>query len=218
MSKQLQKWIGIGGLIFFVLVAVAVVMVPNPPGTNASLLKLSSYYNHNKQAILHIDAIVTGVAVLVGVFWLWYFRDWLIATSASARRLATVAFAGGLLFAVGGALSGGLSTALGDAADNHSTTSAITLQALNLLSMDVANTFTGAGLAIFLVATAVLIFRYRVLPTWMAYWGILGAIAGLVIGFFAMIVFGVWLIAASIVILMRASRIEEASVAAPAPV
>jgi hypothetical protein len=209
MSKQLQKWVGITGLIFFVLVAVSIVLVPNTPNANASLTKLSSFYTHSKAGLLHVDAIVTGLAVLVGVFWFWYFRDWLIATNAAARRLGTVAFAGALLFAAGGCLAGGMSTALGDAADTHATTAG-TLQVLNNLNMDLGNTITGAGLAIFLVATAVLILRHRVLPTWMAYWGILAAVAGLVIGFFGTIGFGIWLIAASVVILMRASDVPTA--------
>ena len=205
MSKQLQKWLGITGLIFLVLVAVSVLILPGAPNTNASLTKLSSFYTHSKAGLLHIDAIITGVSVLVGVFWFWYFRDWLIATNAAARRLGTVAFAGALLFAAGGCLAGGMFTALGDASDNHATTAG-TLQVLNNLSSDLGNTITGAGLAIFLVAMSVLILRYRVLPVWMAYWGILGAVAGLVIGFFAMIGFGIWLIAANVVILMRASH------------
>jgi hypothetical protein len=50
-------------------VAVSVLIVPSPPNTNASLTKLSSFYTHSKVAILHIDAIITGVAVVVGVFW-----------------------------------------------------------------------------------------------------------------------------------------------------
>jgi len=173
MGKQLQKWLGITGLVFFVLVAVSVLLLPNTPNANASPTKLTAFYSHSKVGLLHIDAVVTGVAVLVGVFWFWYFRDWLIATNAAARRLGTVAFSGALLFAAGGALSGGMLT---------------------------------AGLAIFLVAGAVLILRYRVLPAWMAYWGILGALAGLVIGILGMIGFGIWLIAASVVILMRASH------------
>jgi len=210
MSKQLQKWVGITGLIFFVLVAMSALLVPNTPNTNASPTKLSSFYTHSKAGLLHIDAIITGLAVLVGVFWFWYFRDWLIATNAAARRLGTVAFAGALLFAAGGGLAGGLSTALGDASDTHATTVG-TLQVLNTLSTDLGNTITGAGLAIFLVATAVLILRYRVLPIWMAYWGILGAVAGLVIGFFGMIGFGVWLVAACVVILMRASHAPAVS-------
>ena len=205
MSKQLQKWLGITGLIFFFLLAVSVLIAPNTPNSNASLTKLSSFYTHSKAGLLHIDAIITGVAVLVGVFWFWYFRDWLIATNAAARRLGTVAFAGALLFAAGGCLAGGMFTALGDASDNHATTAG-TLQVLNNLSSDLGNTITGAGLAIFLVAMSVLILRYRVLPVWMAYWGILGAVAGLVIGFFAMIGFAIWLIAACVVILMRASH------------
>jgi hypothetical protein len=210
MSKQLQKWLGITGLVFFVLVAVSVLILPNTPNPNASPTKLASFYTHSKVGLLHIDAIVTGVAVLVGVFWFWYFRDWLIATNAAARRLGTVSFAGALLFAAGGGLSGGVLTALGDASNTHATTVG-TLQVLNILTTDLGNTITGAGLAIFLVAAAVLILRYRVLPVWMAYWGILGALAGLVIGILGMIGFGIWLIAASVVILMRASH----AVAAP---
>jgi hypothetical protein len=114
------------------------------------------------------------------------------------------------MFAAGGGLSGGVLTALGDASNTHATTVG-TLQVLNILTTDLGNTITGAGLAIFLVAAAVLILRYRVLPVWMAYWGILGALAGLVIGILGMIGFGIWLIAASVVILMRASH----AVAAP---
>ena len=216
MSKQLQKGLGITGLVFLVLVVVSVLLIPNAPNTNASVAKLTSFYTHSKAGLLHVDAIVTGVAVLVGVFWFWYFRDWLIATNAAARRLGTVAFAGALLFAAGGCRAGGISTALGDAAGTHATTAG-TLQVLNNLNTDLGNTITGAGLAIFLVATAVLILRYRVLPTWMAYWGILAALAGLVIDFFALIGFGIWLIAASVVILMRASHALAAPDAATLP-
>ena len=212
MSKQLQKWLGITGLIFFVLVVVAVLLVPNSPNTNASLAKLTSFFDYQKRTILHVDAIVTGVSVVVGVFWFWYFRDWVIAANGAARRLATVGFAGALLFAAGGALAGGLSTALGDAAQNHSTTAAVTLQGLNILNTDLNNTLTGVGLTIFLVAMSVLIFRYRVLPQWLAYWGILAALAGLVIGFFGMIGFGVWLIAVSVIILLRAGHAPELEV------
>lgn len=208
MSARLQRWLGITGLIFVVLVVVSVLMVPNVPGSNASLAKLTAFYDSGHQAVLHIAGVVTVIAVVVGVFWFWYFRDWAIATIPATRRLATVGFAGALVFAAGGALAAGIYTTLGDASGNHA--AATTLQSLNYIQADLNNGLTGAGVAIFLAAMAVTVIRYRVLPAWLGWPWLLFALAALVFGFIGMAGLGLWLIATNIVIIRRAGTAEPA--------
>ena len=208
MSTRLQRWLGITGLIFVVLVLASIFMVPNAPNSNASPAQLATFYDSGHQAVLHAAGIVTVIAVVVGVFWFWYFREWAIATIPAARRLATVSFGGALVFAVGGALAAGIDTTLGDASDNHA--AAATLQSLNYIQADLNNGLTGAGVAIFLAAMAVMVIRYRVLPVWLGWPWLLFALAALVFGFIGMAGLGLWLIATNIVIIRRAGIAESA--------
>ena len=208
MTKSLQRWLGITGLIFVVLVVVSVFMVPSIPNSNASSAKLTAFYDSGHQAVLHIDGIVTVVAVVVGVFWFWYFRDWLIATNPTSRRLATVSFGGALLFAAGGALAAGIYTTLGDASNTHPAVT--TLQSLNYIQADLNNGLTGAGVAIFLAALVVIVVRYRVLPAWLGWPWLLFVLASVVFGFVGMAGLALWLIATNIVIIRRAGIAEPA--------
>lgn len=202
MTPRLQRWMGISGIAFVVIVLASIFMVPSTPNSNASLAALAAFYVKGHQAILHLGGVVTAVSVVVGVFWFWYFRDWAIAANPGSRRLATTAFVGALLFAAGGALSAGIDTTLGDASSNHAAET--TLQGLNYVQSDLNNGLIGAGVAIFLVATAAMVIRYRVLPAWLGWPWLLFAVAALVIGFIGMAGLGLWLIATNILLIRRA--------------
>ncbi len=43
MTKRLQLWTGIGGLIFVVLLVASVLLVSGTPDTNSSLAKIVTY-------------------------------------------------------------------------------------------------------------------------------------------------------------------------------
>lgn len=202
MTKQLQRWIGIGGLLFFVLIAVSILLTFNSPATDASLAKVTKYYSSNTHHHLEgISGIVTMVAVFEGVFWLWYFRQWMVARNAAARNLATVAFGGGLVLATAGGMAAGVFFTLSDAYHHMSP---IGFQVLNTLSSDVTSGASTAGVAILMFAVGLAAIRYRVIPLWLGWVGIVFAVVGIPTGL-ALFGFGLWLIIVSVVILIRAN-------------
>jgi hypothetical protein len=201
MSRQLQRWLGIGGLVFFVLVAVSIGLTGNEPSTSASLAKITKYYASNSHHHLEgIAGIVTVVAVVVGTFWLWYFRQWLVARKPASRNLATVGFGGGLILAVSGGIAAGLDFTLSDAYHHMSATG---FQVLNTLKSDGSAAASTAGVAILMFAVGLAAIRYHVLPVWLGWVGIVFAVLGIPSGL-GMLGFGLWLIIVSVVIMRSA--------------
>jgi hypothetical protein len=203
VTNRLQRWTGIGGLIFVVLLAASVFLVSDTPATNASLVKVANYYNsHNHQRLLGVDGIETMIAVVVGVFWFWYFREWLVAVKPVTRRLATVGFAGGVLLGAGGGMVAGMYFSLSDAY-HHATPAAF--QTMNFLQQDLPSGVVVAGGTIILFATGLLIIRYRALPVWLGWVAVVFAVLGLPSGA-TLPALGLWLIAVNIVIILRAGN------------
>ncbi len=208
MSNRLQRWLGIAGVVFVVLVAASIFTVPSTPSTHASLSKIAAFYDKSHQGALFAGAILAVAAVIVGVFWFWYFRDWLVAAQPTNRRLATVGFGGALLFAAGGSLAAGINFTLSDAS-GHAT--ATVLQGLNYIQSDLNSGLIGAGTAIFLAASSAVVIRSRVLPVWLGWLAAVFAVAAVVIGFLGLIGLGLWLIATNIVIIARSRRLAVAA-------
>lgn len=204
VSGQTQRWLGIGGLVFVALLIVTIFLVPSPPNVHARLAKLSSYYVKGKQANFLARGFVTMAAVGVGTFWFWYFREWL-AANALTRRLATVGFAGALIFAASGGLAAGLDFTVSDATGHAS---ANTLQLLNYAEADLVLGMTAAGVVIFLVATALAVTRFRVLPVWLGWVAIVFAVVSFVITPLSLPCIGLWLIATNIVLIVRSRAME----------
>ena len=202
MSSSQRRAIGLGGLLFVVLVIVAIAIAGNSPAANASVATLLSYYHHNRGNQL-ASAYLLELAVLVGIIFFWYLREVLIENQAN-RLLINLGFVGVIFFAAGGALSGGLRYALWDYLGN-SVISVSTLQTLNALQQDANVILTGVGQAVFLLATGIALIRSGVLGRWLGWIGVVLGVIGLVLPFFGPIPAGLWVIIASIVILVRAS-------------
>jgi hypothetical protein len=208
VTKRLQRWTGIGGLIFVVLLVASVFLVSNTPGTNASLAKIVTYYNSNTHHhLLGVDGIETMITVVVGVFWFWYFREWLVAVKADTRRLATVGFGGGLLLGAGGGMVAGMYFSLNDAY-HHATPAA--LQTMNILQQDLPSGVVVAGGTIIMFATGLLIIRYRALPVWLGWVALVFAVLGLPSGL-TLPALGLWMIAVNIVIILRSGSPDPAT-------
>ena len=196
-----RRWMGIGGLIFVALAIVLIAVAPNTPAVHASSATLTSFYTKSKQARFALGGFIIMAMIVVGVFWFWYFRD-LLASAASARRLATVGFAGAVLFAVSGGLGAGLNFVMSDAAGHASLS---TIEVLNYFQSELNLGLGAAGVVLFLVATGLAVIRFRILPVWLGWLAIAFAAVTFLITPFNLLSMGVWMIPTNIVIIMRSN-------------
>jgi hypothetical protein len=195
-DARMQRWVGIGGLVFVALVVVTVFLLPSLPGNGASATQVAAYYHDHKSAV-GVNAYLIGLAVFVGIFFFWYLRD-LVATVETNRRLATIGFAGALVFAVAGAFDASIYWAA-QAGVGH--VEPATMQTLNVLQ---GPTFlTSVGIAVFLIATGIALIRSGVLAKWLGWVGVvLGVVALTLPAAFGPLPAGLWILIASIVILV----------------
>ena len=195
MEANLRRWIGLGGLFFVVLVIVAVALTSSVPDNTASAAKVWSYYSRHKGAN-YVSGYVLEAAVIVGLVFFWYLRNWLIDAGADAR-LTTLGFAGAVVFGVSGAVGGGMKFAMADAV-NHVTPT--TLQGLNVVQQDLNFVLAGVGSALFLFATSIAILRSGALAKWLGWLGIVMGVASLLV-VFGPIPARIWVLVTCIVLL-----------------
>jgi hypothetical protein len=202
MSSTQRRILGLGGLLFVVIVIVAVAVTGNSPASNASVGTLLSYY-HKHRGNQIASAYLLELGVIVGVVFFWYLRELLIERQAD-RRLVNLGFVGVIFFASAGALSGGLRFALWDYLGN-SVISVSTLQTLNTLQQDANVILTGVGQTVLLLATGIALIRSGALARWLGWVGVVLGVVSLVLPFFGPIPAGLWVIVSSIVILVGAN-------------
>lgn len=202
MTSDMKRWLGIGGIAFVVLLVASAAVTPTTPSSHANAAKVVAYYHQHKTGT-EIVTYILEAAILVGVFFFWYLRDYLSEISSN-RRLATIGFAGAVLFAVSGGITAGIDWALADAVDHVNPT---VMQSLNALQTDLPSRFTGVGVAIFLVATGIAVIRSgNPLPRWLGWVGIVFGALSLVIPFFGFVLGALWILIAGILILLRANQ------------
>jgi hypothetical protein len=200
-DARAQRWLGIAGLGFVVLFVISFLTPPATPSSHASAAKVIAYY-HQHKAVLVVSAYAIELAVFEGLFFLWYLRDRLRADPAN-KALANIAFAGAVVFAVSGGLAAGITLSLTDAVDHVDPT---VMQTLNVLQNDLGNFMSSAGGAVFLAATGIALIRTATLPRWLGWVGVVLAAASLVIPGIGAPAAGLWILIASIVMLVLARQ------------
>ena len=211
MGNNEKRWIGTGGLTFVALLVIVTAVVSTPPDINANAAKLVSYYTKSRQTNFGLAGFMTVATVVLGGFWFWYFRELIAAPTAVARRLATVAFTGAVIFAAGGGLSAGLDFVLSDAAGKASPGA---IEVLNYLDQELVLGLMAAGVVLFLLATALVVIRTRsLLPAWLGWLAAVFAAAAFAITPLAVPFLALWMIPTNIVLIAR-SRAESSAVAA----
>ncbi|HUJ66789.1 MAG TPA: hypothetical protein VLX59_14685 [Acidimicrobiales bacterium] len=216
MDASVKRWVGYGGLVFVVLVVVASFVAPNNPDTNATAAKVVSFY-HQHQGAYYFNSYVIVAAIIVGLAYFWYLREYLAEATASGRLL-TVAFAGAVVFAVSGGLQAGTKFALADASHSGNISGA-SMQTLNVLENDLSVPITAAGTATFLLFTGIVIIRKGGLPRWLGWVAVVLAILSAP-GFVGGLPTGLWVLIASITLIVTnrnaASTRPSTPVATPA--
>jgi hypothetical protein len=199
MNPRMQRMLAGSGLIFIALIAASIFILPNTPDSHTSTSAAVAYYHVHKTAT-GVAAHLILLGIFVGLFFFWYFRN-LIAMTPATKHLATIGFAGAVLFAVSGAVAAAsyytLSDAIGHAGPG-------TIQTLNLFQADFADGVGEAGVAVFLVASSIAIIRGAGrLPSWLGWFGILLGIASLLVIGLGLPALGIWLLVTCIVMLVR---------------
>jgi hypothetical protein len=199
MNPRMQRMLAGSGLIFIALIATSIFILPNPPDSHASSSTAVTYYHAHKTAT-GVAAHLILLGIFVGLFFFWYFRN-LIATTTTTKHLATIGFAGAILFAASGGVAAASYYTLSDAIGHAGPA---TIQTLNLFQADFADGVGEAGVAVFLVASSIAIIRGAGrLPSWLGWFGILLGIGSLLVIGFGLPALGLWLLVTCIVMLVR---------------
>ncbi|HWG23420.1 hypothetical protein [Actinospica sp.] len=185
------------GVVFVALVAVSAGLNWSMPDHNASNASIINYYAAHSGRV-KTSAIMGAIAVPAGLFFFGLLREHLSASRA-ARPFAVIALAGAVVFAVGGAMSAGLSFTLADVPTKLSGGAA---QALNVLNSDlIVGLFIG-GLATMQLAFGVAFLVSKAFPTWLGWLTVVIGVVSLLgpLFFFGLIATGVWILIVSALI------------------
>lgn len=194
-TQRWPAWAPLLGIAFVVLVVISFAISGETPDIKDSPQKILAFYNDNDSSQQWAAALLSWGTVLF-LFFLGVLRSTLAEAEGGTPRLSAVAFAGGIVLALGMLGFAGFTFTLGDAAD-HLTPDAA--QALNALNSDFFLPLA-AGLGTLMIATGISSIRSRVFPAWLGWLAVLIGIAAITpAGFFGFLAFGLWTIAASIV-------------------
>jgi uncharacterized protein DUF4386 len=208
---MLKKLAPLTGVLFFVLLLVALVVGTNSLTASSSPAKVLAYYQAHRDST-RASYVLTLLAVVVGVIFYGQLRDYLRRQDAS-RGLTATAFGGVILFAASGAVSAGTQLALADSPSHLSPAAA---QALNLADMDVSSPIAFAGIAIFFLCFGLAIVNSGLLPKWLGWIAFPLALVAVIpaIGFVAWIGAAIWTLIVSIAMWRRLAGSD--TVGAPA--
>jgi hypothetical protein len=195
-TQRWPAWAPLLGIAFVALVVMSFAVGGETPDIKDSPQKVLDFYNDNDSSQQFAAALLAWATVLF-LFFLGVLRTALADAEGGTPRLSAVAFAGGIVLAIGMLAFAGFTFTLGDAAD-HLTPDAA--QALNALNSDFFLPLA-AGLGTLMIATGISSIRSRVFPAWLGWLALVIGIAAITpAGFFGFLAFGLWTIAASIVL------------------
>lgn len=198
-SQRLARFAPLTGVVFVVLIVVAIFVGGETPDTTDSRAEMVTFWVDNDDA--QIWSSVLGAWATV--FFVWFaasLRTTLRHAEGEPGRLAALSFAGAVIAAVGLLCAMSFAFAIADAADD--VPGSVT-QTLTVLS----NGFffpIGAGYALFFIATGLAAVRTRVLPAWLGWISlVMGVLCLTPVGFFALLVGLVWILGVSVMLFMR---------------
>jgi hypothetical protein len=199
MSDRLSRLAPLTGVVFAVLVVIAILTGGETPDANASPAKVIAYYGSHRSEV-ETSGIVFALAFLFVVLFAGALRSYLRRTPA-AEGLAAIVLAGGVLMAAGVFMA--VSAEYGLAHNLHYLTPA-TAQTLSVLSNELFLPVLG-GAFLFAIGSGLAILRGARLPRWLGWVAIVLAIAVLIppASFPALLVFAIWSVIVSILIYRR---------------
>jgi hypothetical protein len=208
-ESKWERYAGISGFVFVVLVLVGSFLPGSPPATNDSAAKIGKYFQDNDDAI-KCAAFISGLAAIAFLVFLAGLYGKLRTAERDGARLSLVALAGGVvsigLVLVAFSIMGTVAILVDEGGAEAAKFYYVLFNSLTGLA--------GLAFAALVGATALVAFRTRVVPTWLAWLSAASAVlwipggltvasdsdAAFGIGFAAFILFLVWVLATSFVL------------------
>jgi hypothetical protein len=188
------------GIAFVVVAIVGAIIAGEPPGADNPAQEIIDHYTDKKTEI-QIGTLVGMAAAVLLVFFGAYLRSVLRAAEGPGGMLSALTLIGATIVAVGLAIDLTISFALAERVDDIEPAAVQALQAL----WD--NDFVpfAVGTLIFLISTGLSIVLYGALPKWLGWIALALAVVGFTpIGFIAFIGAGLWIVVASVLLMLRA--------------
>ena len=208
-----RDWLGpLTGVAFVaVLIAVFALIGDGQDATKKSAQEIVNHYKDNKDQEF-IGGILSGLAGVLFLFFAGWLRKVLREAEGPGGVLSAVAFAGAIVFAVGGAIGGTLHIVLADTADDISP---VAVQAINAIDWDYFIPFA-VGMTTLLIASGLSVIRHGALPKWLGWVALVIGVASYTpAGFFGFLAGIAWVLVVSIMLSMR-MRAASAAPSAPA--
>jgi hypothetical protein len=198
LSGSWARYAPLSGLLFVVLVVASILVGGfDSVGTDDSTQEVIDYWTDNDGQ--QVASAILGALSMVPFLWfLGVLRSRLRLAEGGTGRLAATAYAGGIVLVgfalVDGALQFATAESVGDVP-------AGVTQTLSVLYNDFFLGFP-VGFGTLMLATALVLLRTRTLPAWLGWFALVLGIAAFLgpIGFFAFLVFLVWVVIASVLL------------------
>lgn len=214
-GTQLSRWAPLGGIIFIVLMVVGVGLLGDHPDPDAPDDEITKYLGDSGNLQRNIIGAYAWVLAGIGfLLFLTHLRSVLRSAEGGTGTLSNLGFGAGLIFTAllmaSGATIAGVAAAVEfrDAPD-------IDPDFMRVLpQMGYGMLLLGGGFAaiVLVLTTSVIGLQTGVFPQWLSWLGILAAIVLIfAIIFLPMIALLIWVLAVSIVLLMRSGETSTAA-------
>ncbi len=173
MSVRWTRWAPLTGLVFAIVLLVAILW-PSGPNSNASGTSVATYYADHDTSQNIMAYLFAAAAVLVVVFGAVLYSR--LLPGSRSRGLITVGFGGAVMIAVGAVLVAGTTLSL---TDSPTAIGPAANQALNVVNSDVPFIPILVGLVLFMAGYGIAIVCGNVLPRWLGWVAIVLGVASL---------------------------------------
>jgi hypothetical protein len=197
--RGLERYAPLSGVLFVVFVIISTIVVGETPSADDGAAKAVGFWADNK------DQVIAGaiIAAISTVFMLWFAGVWratLAASEGPGSRLATTAFGGLVVAAIGWTA---LYTFGFIAADTSGDVPAQVTWTLSVLQADFFFPLA-VGFGVFLLASGLALLRGAMFPDWPGWIAVvLGVVCLTPGGFFGVLGGLAWILGISVMLFMR---------------
>ena len=220
MARQLERWAPLGGIIFVVLMVVGTMFVADVPDPDAPQQQLATYLAYSSNHTRNImGAYIWVIGALAFLWFVTRLRSVLRGAEGGTGALSNLVFGAGVVFAAAWMVSAAAFAAVAYAVELRGATVSDPDFVKVLPQMAWMILLLGAGFAglLLVLTTSILSLQTGVLPRWLAWLGIVVAIAlPFDVIYISIGPFLLWALLASIVLLMR-REVTATATAATSP-